>query len=368
MRGSFHNIDELFKEGLSNFEHPVGDDVWIGIQKSLQKPVLQTGRAPRSKPVLKNIFISHAGITIMSVIVIIGSIYLFNNIENTIAIKKQPPHVHAAGSQKQLNKKSVPNQLIHQNTQPVSRENNELKDLSFNEKQKTDVDNKHETKHENTQKIIAQNIEQHDNNITAFDSLHDFVKTENQNITEAEAKNFIKITSEKPSAVIEASPKAGYAPLSVSFSNFGYAKSVRWNLGDESQSKELSPVHTYNTPGKYKITLMAINSIGETDIDTMTIVVMGGSSISSIPNIFSPNQDGYNDRFIIRSEMLESISVYIFDRAGHIVYNWNTINGYWDGRKNTGEFAPEGTYYYVINATGKDGKQYERKGVLTLIQ
>ncbi|HVA98240.1 MAG TPA: gliding motility-associated C-terminal domain-containing protein, partial [Bacteroidia bacterium] len=58
----------------------------------------------------------------------------------------------------------------------------------------------------------------------------------------------------------------------------------------------------------------------------------------------------------------------IFDRWGIKLYEWNTLNGGWDGRTTGGVEVPAGTYYYLIKAMGFDGKQYVEKGYLTLIR
>ncbi|MFN4315992.1 MAG: PKD domain-containing protein [Chitinophagaceae bacterium] len=68
-----------------------------------------------------------------------------------------------------------------------------------------------------------------------------------------------------------------------------------------------------------------------------------------IPNIFSPNGDGVNDRWVI--EHLESYPgciVQLFNRYGQLVHRMVNYTTPWDGRIN-GRDAPVGTYYYVID-------------------
>ena len=66
-----------------------------------------------------------------------------------------------------------------------------------------------------------------------------------------------------------------------------------------------------------------------------------------IPNSFTPNFDGNNDEFRIDGTSFEVISVTIFNRWGQVVFNTSN-NLAWDGRLNSGEKSPEGTYYYLI--------------------
>ena len=68
---------------------------------------------------------------------------------------------------------------------------------------------------------------------------------------------------------------------------------------------------------------------------------------------------------------LNEISALIYDRWGHKVYELvNTDNGniQWDGKNQYGKEVPEGTYFYVIKATGKDGESYDKHGTITLVR
>jgi len=58
-------------------------------------------------------------------------------------------------------------------------------------------------------------------------------------------------------ADFSATPISGTAPLAVSFSDksTGSITSWRWDFGDNSISTMENPSHTYNTPGKYTVSL-----------------------------------------------------------------------------------------------------------------
>lgn len=61
-----------------------------------------------------------------------------------------------------------------------------------------------------------------------------------------------------------ASPQSGNAPLTVQFNNTstGNPTSWLWNFGDGSNNTTKNPVHTYNQPGNYTVTLTASNAAG----------------------------------------------------------------------------------------------------------
>ncbi len=85
-----------------------------------------------------------------------------------------------------------------------------------------------------------------------------------------------------------------------------------------------------------------------------------------IPEGFSPNGDGINDRFVV-SRVPVSITMHlrVFNRWGHSVYENQTYQNDWNGTANVGivtgvggQGLPEGTYFYVL--TLSDGREYSR--------
>ena len=79
--------------------------------------------------------------------------------------------------------------------------------------------------------------------------------------------------------------------------------------------------------------------------DTVKVKVSGGVNF---PNVFSPNNDGVNDRWELPG--LSSFStciLTIFDKSGMRVFEMKGYDNKWDGNWN-GKPLPEGTYYYVM--------------------
>jgi gliding motility-associated-like protein len=69
----------------------------------------------------------------------------------------------------------------------------------------------------------------------------------------------------------------------------------------------------------------------------------------TIPNTFTPNGDGVNDKWEIKNLIdYPDCSVKIFNRWGQEVYSSRGYYNAWDGTTN-GKPLPFGTYYYVIN-------------------
>lgn len=88
----------------------------------------------------------------------------------------------------------------------------------------------------------------------------------------------------------------------------------------------------------------------------------------NIPNIFSPNNDGINDEFIVTFENSQDLLFEIFNRWGEIVFKRRGESIKWDGKTQDGKDFVEGTYFYVINATDYLGNQRMVKGYLELVR
>ncbi len=166
-------------------------------------------------------------------------------------------------------------------------------------------------------------------------------------------------------------PDTGLQPLEVTFTNTSVgASSYEWTFGDGTTSTETNPVYTYQDSGAFTVMLVAYDSItGCTD----TLVMMGGiyvipTSIFEVPNIFTPNSDGFNDSFNPNSRNIVQFEGEIFNRWGEKVYGWTQPQQGWDGHTPSGNVVPEGTYFYILKAVGIDNLNYEEKGTVTLLR
>ena len=75
--------------------------------------------------------------------------------------------------------------------------------------------------------------------------------------------------------------------------------------------------------------------------------------IYELPNVFTPNGDGFNDVFVpkrITPELITQVEMHIFNRWGRFVYDTEDIFINWDGRaKGSGQPCSTGTYFYVCD-------------------
>jgi gliding motility-associated-like protein len=164
-------------------------------------------------------------------------------------------------------------------------------------------------------------------------------------------------------------PSSGEAPLEVTFTD----KSIRaatylWEFGDDSVSVLSNPLpHTYYIPDEYSVKLTIESDLHCIDSVRFDKIVVDDSYLG-IPNVFTPNEDGINDKFMVDKTSLRYISVKIYSRSGIKVFDFygeGKILKEWDGWDghvgNTSGMASPGVYFYIIRALGWDDKEYDSK-------
>lgn len=88
----------------------------------------------------------------------------------------------------------------------------------------------------------------------------------------------------------------------------------------------------------------------------------------TFPNIFTPNGDGKNDEFYFPNERISNVLWKVYNRWGNLIFESDQLFKVWDGRTNTGEECPEGTYYYFVNYRSVNGNWKNAKGQVTLLR
>ncbi|NNU33475.1 gliding motility-associated C-terminal domain-containing protein [Mucilaginibacter sp. S1162] len=109
---------------------------------------------------------------------------------------------------------------------------------------------------------------------------------------------------------------------------------------------------------------------------TLTVTNNKGCSVSDnvnikalldpvVPNTFTPNNDGINDKWDIKYlDSFSSCTVDVFNRNGQKVFSSIGYKTAWDGQSNNSNL-PFGVYYYIIDL--KNGRK-PVKGYVTIIR
>jgi gliding motility-associated-like protein len=158
-----------------------------------------------------------------------------------------------------------------------------------------------------------------------------------------------------------------------------HADSILWDFGDPdseiNSSTANSVVHDFKTnDAEFRVCLDAWNKDGCRD--TFCEILASQSVFELfIPNVFTPDGDGYNNEYDIVLEGELTYELLIYNRWGDLVYeshqdsefgeglNWNGID------PTSGNKYPEGVYFYIfkyeLDCGGESG---ESQGTITLLR
>lgn len=100
---------------------------------------------------------------------------------------------------------------------------------------------------------------------------------------------------------------------------------------------------------------------------TVTVRVYNGPELY-IPNAFTPNGDGKNDRFFPFPVGIEKLNYFrVMNRWGQVVFSTTTLHDGWDGRFK-GIEQHSGAYIWMAEGISTDGQKITKKGTVTLIR
>ena len=86
-----------------------------------------------------------------------------------------------------------------------------------------------------------------------------------------------------------------------------------------------------------------------------------------MPNVFSPNGDGNNDAFVPLKYFGTKAYLTIFNRWGQLVYSTTNLGAGWNGHLS-GNPAPEGTYFWMVDPVSGASNFEPKHGYVTLLR
>jgi gliding motility-associated-like protein len=126
-----------------------------------------------------------------------------------------------------------------------------------------------------------------------------------------------------------------------------------------------NPIATYNRDQLYH--LYTITEKGCRKQTQIFIKRYAGPELY-VPNAFTPNNDGKNDRLKVIPTGISSFGfLAVYNRWGQMVYRTTNYNEGWDGTIN-GMKADAGTFVYTVQAVDYKGRPLVRKGTVVLIR
>ncbi len=125
-----------------------------------------------------------------------------------------------------------------------------------------------------------------------------------------------------------------------------------------------SPVFSGVRTTEYHVTATDANGCSATA--TVLVNVIADKQVF-VPNAFTPNGDGQNDKWLVSAAGAVYFNVMVFNRWGEKVFESNNLNEGWDGTYQS-KSAYAGVYTFVATVTFIDGENRRLKGSVTLLR
>jgi len=130
--------------------------------------------------------------------------------------------------------------------------------------------------------------------------------------------------------------------------NGAYPNSTyQWFLNGVPIVGETASTYNVEVSGDYSVAVVSTcgSTLGQAEVIVDPCLI-------SVPNVFTPNDDGFNDVFFIDGlEVYLVNDLQVFNRWGQMVYEQSGYQNDWDGTDVNGDKVSEGTYFYILNAT-----------------
>jgi gliding motility-associated-like protein len=180
----------------------------------------------------------------------------------------------------------------------------------------------------------------------------------------------ISVTS-KPLSSYSYSPQPTIPNAAVVFNNISVGGvSYKWIFGDGDSvlttRRDTTISHIYPATGVYNACLVTFNAGGCSDTTCQQIAVTINPGCD-VPNAFTPNGDGINDRIYVRGYGIAQMTWRIYDRLGNMVYASADLTQGWDGTFN-GKALVQDVYQYTLQVVFNNKEAFVKKGDITLLR
>ena len=175
----------------------------------------------------------------------------------------------------------------------------------------------------------------------------------------------------KPTSIFTYSPQPPQANTAVVFTNNTVGGSnYKWSYGDGDSliTTNINAVvsHIYNATNTYIACLIATNNNGCADTTCQNIQAIT-IPLLDVPNAITPNNDGINDKVLVRGYGITKMDWRIYNRWGALLFQSNDQKIGWDG-KFKGIIQAQDVYTYTLDVEFSDGTKFSKKGDITLLR
>lgn len=197
--------------------------------------------------------------------------------------------------------------------------------------------------------------------------------TDNNTCDVDKTKTFTKniIVSPNPTSLFDYTPRSSQPNQIYTFTNLSNGgNKYFWDFGDSrsilTSRRDTVIKYSFQASGTYDVCLSTTNSVGCITkfcekIDALV------NPLFDVPNAFSPNGDGVNERIYVRGFGIAKMTWRIYNRWGSLVYIGTNQNEGWNGYYN-GKLQPQEVYHYTVEIEFSDKSKATKKGDITLLR
>ena len=367
-----NNIEELFKSTFEHFESEVDPAVWQQIQSGISSGATSSSglAGAAGKSVVKSVVKWVAAVGVGGTLAVGSYVYFSEGNESNQVGNNE---IHSIEKNETKAPAEVPQEVPEENAEVIPHE--QLEDAPKAASPAEDINEPTIAKKSDDRPAGQQTIitEQKDQAPVEEQVVIKPEKTNDSQVsdiaTDTENSSTQKTNKALPIAKISASVTKGKLPLEVQFENLGSAGHCSWFIKGTGIQLESSKVqHIFDEAGSFWVILALEDEYHQLVMDSVKITVEADYHIEC-PKVITPNGDGSNDVWEITAKNLSEIHWYIVNRAGQVVFEWDSLGGFWDGRDKNGNQVPVGSYFYVIEGKTLDGNPiYPEKGVINLFK
>lgn len=172
-----------------------------------------------------------------------------------------------------------------------------------------------------------------------------------------------------PDALIQTNP-SGFLEVEHLFDEVSGDSSIvfwTWDFGDGILEEGQAVNNYYSDEGFFTVVVTTENENGCLGSDTAVVEI---TQVIDIPNVFTPNDDGYNDHLFIGNFGVDNYEMTIYNRWGIVMHHDDTGEIFWDGKTPAGVDAEAGSYFYILDVINPDHSEgsFKKTGYITLIR
>lgn len=174
------------------------------------------------------------------------------------------------------------------------------------------------------------------------------------------------IVNPKPSLLYSQIIDSINTPNSITLNYTGNVNaSVIWNI-NFSIFTDRDIIYNFSPPQNLTIKLTVTDDDNGCSNDTSFAVNISLEKCFKIPNVFTPNNDGLNDKFEPLVCGTKFWEILIYNRWGQFMYKLSSENPTWDGYFKE-QLCQNDVYFYIANVTFLDNSQEKHNGTITVI-